>query len=46
MMILFGDLIFVDISVARVMKVHFVNVLDALELKSNAKTPNLARLLI
>ena len=39
MMILFGDVISVDtISVARVMNLHLVTVLDALEFPSNAKT--------
>ena len=38
MMILFGNVISVDISVAHVMELHLVKVLDALELKSNAET--------
>ena len=38
MMIFFGDVISVDISVAHVMNLHLVTVLDSLELPSNAKT--------
>ena len=38
MIVLFGDAISVDISVAHVTKLHLVDVLDELELNSNART--------
>ena len=37
-MTLVGNVISVDTSVVHVMELHLVNVLDALELKSNAET--------
>lgn len=38
MIIVYGDVVSVEVSVAHVTKLHLVNVLDALELTINAKS--------